>query len=746
MTEYYARYDYTYQGGDAIFSVPFSYIDDEHVVVIVNGDEENPSTNFTWLTDSSIQFNDEINEGDLISVRRITPIDDKMVTFTNESILDEDVQNLAQDQVFNAVQEVRDDQDYLNENMTEFVQIKDVLQERLNDLDEMQESIDNAIGLYQDTRDLVEDITETYNDLQEQVEEGVQARITHNLFELGVFDKDLSDDELIGWSEQGGIVNYDDYPTAYTTVLNEYENGTTEFVTDDNTTSYAQSYEGSETGTFYIPYGETINTDTEIFSDIKLTESLGTISDYSSFTSDKYTTETTGDFYVAEDTTLNTDMEVYENNICTKKLGTITGLKSLNINEYESSDLGTFYVDSSKVFKTDRNVYSDKALTNQSGTITSLSTVSADKYSYTNGYFYVPSGTTIAAGVTVYSDSGLTTKLGTITSKGTTSSTGAYYYKITGQINFAAVFQGSNTQYFYTKSALSSTKQKPYADSACSKAFTVNIYSSGSGASSKLVLSNEEILYVYSDSSGTLWVVFNNHGIISTSDGCSSCLVRASYYSLVSTSSTSSSNYICIDSGSKLTYTKLGTVTTDVIVFDNGGNETYSLVSTNSYDFIQIDNGDYETYSKTGTVTSYTITLDGTVESVEDTGVASADGIAFEYKLAANGHKIADIKYQTVIETYTEENNNGVNDFYILDQDNLLIVLPTFDTSKRIYLCVGNTVLTKAGIKGVTYDEVLQMLDNYLPKSEYIDLIQVLADYTETLGDIEAALTEILGE
>lgn len=723
MTEYYARYDYTYQGGDAIFSVPFSYIDDEHVVVIVNGDEENPSTNFTWLTDSSIQFNDEINEGDLISVRRITPIDDKMVTFTNESILDEDVQNLAQDQVFNAVQEVRDDQDYLNANMTEFIQIKDVLQDRLNDLDEMQDSIDNAIGLYQDTRDLVEDITETYNDLEKQVEEGVQARITHNLFELGVFDKDLSDDELIGWSEQGSIINYDDYPTAYTTVLNEYENGTTEFVTDDNTTSYAQSYEGSETGTFYIPYGETINTDTEIFSDINLTESLGTISDYSSFTSDKYTTETTGDFYVAEDTTLDTDMAVYFNNICTKELGTITGLKSLDINEYESSILGTFYVDASKVFTTGRYVYSDKALTTQSGTITSLSTISADKYSYTNGYFYVAAGTTIAAGVTVYSDSSLTTKLGTITSKGTTTATGVYYYSCKGGAGNAGggLIISNQTIYFYTKSVLSTTAQTPYSNSSCST-----------------VLQLGNTTYYYNPQ-----VALEGSYLKFTFDAG---FLMCTNYSLISTSSTSSSNYICINSGSKLTYSKLGTVSTNVISFDNGSNETYSLVSTNSYDFIQIDNGDYETYSKTGTVTSYTITLDGTIESVEDTGVVSADGIAFEYKLAANGHKIADIKYQTVIETYTEENNNGVNDFYILDQDSTLIVLPTFDTSKRIYLCVGNTVLTKAGIKGVTYDEVLQMLDSYVAKSEYIDLLEAFVNYNETLGDIEAALTEILGE
>ena len=36
MTEYYARTDYVYSSGDTVFSIPFSYIDAEHISVYVN--------------------------------------------------------------------------------------------------------------------------------------------------------------------------------------------------------------------------------------------------------------------------------------------------------------------------------------------------------------------------------------------------------------------------------------------------------------------------------------------------------------------------------------------------------------------------------------------------------------------------------------------------------------------------------------------------------------------------------------
>lgn len=103
---YYARKEYTYSGGGATFSIPFSYINKDYINVYVNGTR---TTGWTWLNSSQIQVNSPVlTNGDKVLIVRETPISSKLVTFTDTSILDEDVQNLAQDQNFDAVQEIYD--------------------------------------------------------------------------------------------------------------------------------------------------------------------------------------------------------------------------------------------------------------------------------------------------------------------------------------------------------------------------------------------------------------------------------------------------------------------------------------------------------------------------------------------------------------------------------------------------------------------------------------------------------------
>lgn len=105
MTEYYSRVNYTYSSGSANFSIPFSYIDKEHIKVFINGEE---TQNYTYLTSSQIQISDTLSSGDLVSVVRTTPINERMVEFTDTSILNEDTQNLAHEQIFDVMQEVYD--------------------------------------------------------------------------------------------------------------------------------------------------------------------------------------------------------------------------------------------------------------------------------------------------------------------------------------------------------------------------------------------------------------------------------------------------------------------------------------------------------------------------------------------------------------------------------------------------------------------------------------------------------------
>lgn len=105
MTEYYAITDIEYQGGDKFFSFPFSYIKDDYIHVFINEEE---TQNYTFNLDNQIVVNDDLVEGDIVSIRRTTPIKNKLVTFSNTSILSADVQNLAQDQLFDVVQEAYD--------------------------------------------------------------------------------------------------------------------------------------------------------------------------------------------------------------------------------------------------------------------------------------------------------------------------------------------------------------------------------------------------------------------------------------------------------------------------------------------------------------------------------------------------------------------------------------------------------------------------------------------------------------
>ena len=118
MTTYYARNDVLYSGGDKLFSITFSYIKKEHIKVFVNEEE---TDNFTFNNDSQILINDEITVGDLISIRRNTPIDTRMVVFSDTSILNKDNQNLAQTQVFDAVQEMKDDNTTFQINIEEII-------------------------------------------------------------------------------------------------------------------------------------------------------------------------------------------------------------------------------------------------------------------------------------------------------------------------------------------------------------------------------------------------------------------------------------------------------------------------------------------------------------------------------------------------------------------------------------------------------------------------------------------------
>lgn len=130
MITYYARVDYSYSG-DSKFTIPFSYIKKEHIVVLVN---DVKTTNYTYITSSQIEVKDELQAEDVVSIRRTTPIKDKLVSFTDLNILNGETQNLAQEQVFNAVQEMYDKNEQQTQNFQKDIndykkEIEDKIQE-----------------------------------------------------------------------------------------------------------------------------------------------------------------------------------------------------------------------------------------------------------------------------------------------------------------------------------------------------------------------------------------------------------------------------------------------------------------------------------------------------------------------------------------------------------------------------------------------------------------------------------------
>lgn len=172
MITWYARNDVPYSGGEKQLSITFPYIKKEHIKVFVNDVE---TTEYHFLNESQIFLDCELNTGDIMSVRRNTPIDEQMVTFTDTSIVNAEKQNLAQKQLFNTVQEMYD-------NNEEFKQDTDnVLQENKIELENIIEAnkqeLINAQEIFKDEVNTKIDMVSSAAEKIEQLEEAVDTAV-----------------------------------------------------------------------------------------------------------------------------------------------------------------------------------------------------------------------------------------------------------------------------------------------------------------------------------------------------------------------------------------------------------------------------------------------------------------------------------------------------------------------------------------------------------------------------------------
>jgi len=97
--------EYIGDGTTHQFAVPFPYIDKSHVHLYIDGVED---TTFTWITSGTIQATTIPAYGSLVIVRRETPSDERLVDFTDTSMLQEETLDRDSQQNFFNMQELAD--------------------------------------------------------------------------------------------------------------------------------------------------------------------------------------------------------------------------------------------------------------------------------------------------------------------------------------------------------------------------------------------------------------------------------------------------------------------------------------------------------------------------------------------------------------------------------------------------------------------------------------------------------------
>ena len=100
-----ARVSFTANGSTDTFSFSFSYISSSHVKAYVNGVED---TSITFPTTSSVTLASTPTSGAIVLIKRVTPIDSRLVDFQDGSVLSATDLDKSADQNFFVSQETSD--------------------------------------------------------------------------------------------------------------------------------------------------------------------------------------------------------------------------------------------------------------------------------------------------------------------------------------------------------------------------------------------------------------------------------------------------------------------------------------------------------------------------------------------------------------------------------------------------------------------------------------------------------------
>ena len=105
MPTYYAQVSYTGDGTTTDYAITFSFIDSSHVKAFIDGVE---TTAFT-IASSTLTFSSAPANASVVRIERQTPIANRLVDFTDGSVLTESDLDRSADQNFFVAQEITDD-------------------------------------------------------------------------------------------------------------------------------------------------------------------------------------------------------------------------------------------------------------------------------------------------------------------------------------------------------------------------------------------------------------------------------------------------------------------------------------------------------------------------------------------------------------------------------------------------------------------------------------------------------------
>lgn len=104
---FYSTISYTSDGINKIYSIPFSYLDESHIKVIVNSVVQGVGA-YTFPTQTTIEITAQPPAGQVVTIRRVTPATTRFVDFQNAATLTESDLDLNSDQLFYIMQESLD--------------------------------------------------------------------------------------------------------------------------------------------------------------------------------------------------------------------------------------------------------------------------------------------------------------------------------------------------------------------------------------------------------------------------------------------------------------------------------------------------------------------------------------------------------------------------------------------------------------------------------------------------------------